>query len=427
MSVADMANRAPQPPGTRRALAAAPARLWDSLERMAEIGPGVAGGSNRQTLTDADAEGRALFQRWCEAAGMTMGLDSMGTMFATRPGAEDLPPVAIGSHLDTQPTGGRYDGVLGVLGGLEVVRTLNDAGIVTRHPITVVNWTNEEGARFAPAMLASGVFAGLHTQDYAYARTDAAGLRFGDELARIGWVGNEPVGQRRFHAMLELHIEQGPILEAAGKTIGVVTHGQGLWWLEITLTGRDAHTGSTPMAMRRNAGLGMARVIEAVHGIAMAHEPGAVGAVGQMAVHPNSRNVIPGRVVFTVDIRSPDKATLDAMKREILAAVERIAADLGLEAGVEEVGHFDPVTFDAGLADVVRHAAGRLGFSQMDIISGAGHDACWIARLAPTVMIMCPCVGGLSHNEGEEISPEWAAAGTDVLLAAVLDVAGVVG
>jgi N-carbamoyl-L-amino-acid hydrolase len=404
------------------------ARLWDSLMAMAEIGPGVAGGNNRQTLTDADAEGRRLFQSWCEAAGMTMGVDTMGTMFATRAGEDpDALPVYMGSHLDTQPTGGRFDGVLGVLGALEVVRSMNDLGIRTRHPIVVTNWTNEEGARFAPAMLASGVFAGIHTQDYAYGRTDPEGKRFGDELARIGWVGDEPVGARKMHAMLELHIEQGPILEAAGKEIGVVTHGQGLWWLEITLTGRDAHTGSTPMAMRVNAGLGMARITEAVHRIAMSHQPNAVGAVGQVFVFPNSRNVIPGKVVFTVDIRSPEQGKLDLMRGEVERAATAVAAELGLGIAIEPVGHFDPVAFDPGLVKTVRAAAERLGYSHMDIVSGAGHDACWINRVAPTVMIMCPCVGGLSHNEAEEISPEWAAAGTDVLLHAVLETAEIVG
>ncbi len=404
------------------------ARLWDSLDQMALVGPGVAGGCNRQTLTDADSEGRHLFAGWCKAAGMTMGVDSMGNMFATRPGTDpDALPVYMGSHLDTQPTGGRYDGVLGVLGALEVVRSMNDLGIKTRHPIVVTNWTNEEGARFAPAMLASGVFAGLHTQDYAYGRVDMDGLRFGDELARIGWVGSEVVGARKMHAMLELHIEQGPILEAEGKEIGVVTHGQGLWWLEITLTGRDAHTGSTPMAMRVNAGLGMARITERVHQIAMGHQPGAVGAVGQVKVFPNSRNVIPGKVIFTVDVRSPDQTKLDLMRGEVERAAHAVAAELGLGCSIEAVGHFDPVTFDAGLVKIVRQSAEKLGLSHMDIISGAGHDACWINRVAPTVMIMCPCVGGLSHNEAEEISPEWAAAGTDVLLHAVLEVAGVVG
>jgi N-carbamoyl-L-amino-acid hydrolase len=403
------------------------ARLWDSLEEMALIGPGVAGGCNRQTLTDADGEGRHLFQRWCEAAGMTMGVDTMGNMFATRPGTDPAAlPVYMGSHLDTQPTGGKYDGVLGVLGALEVVRSMNDLGIKTKHPVVVTNWTNEEGARFAPAMLASGVFAGIHTEDYAKGRRDMDGKLFGEELKRIGWEGTEKVGARKMHAMLELHIEQGPILEAEGKDIGVVTHGQGLWWLEITLTGKDAHTGSTPMRMRVNAGLGMARITERVHQIAMSHQPNAVGAVGQVKVFPNSRNVIPGKVVFTVDIRSPEQAKLDTMKAEVMRAAHAVAAELGLGCAIEEVGHFDPVTFDAGLVKIVRQSAENLGLSHMDIVSGAGHDACWVNRVAPTVMIMCPCVDGLSHNEAENISPEWAAAGTDVLLHAVLDVAEVV-
>ena len=403
------------------------ARLWDSLMGMALVGPGVAGGCNRQTLTDADGEGRHLFRRWCEAAGMSMGVDTMGNMFATRPGTDlDALPVYMGSHLDTQPTGGKYDGVLGVLGALEVVRSMNDLGIKTRHPVVVTNWTNEEGARFAPAMLASGVFAGIHTEDYAKGRRDLEGKVFGEELRRIGWEGSEPVGARKMHAMIELHIEQGPILEAEGRDIGVVTHGQGLWWLEITLTGKDAHTGSTPMNMRVNAGLGMARITERVHQIAMAHQPNAVGAVGQVKVFPNSRNVIPGRVVFTVDIRSPEQGKLDAMKAEVIRAAHAVSRELGLGCEIEEVGHFDPVTFDAGLVKTVRQAAEKLGLSHMDIVSGAGHDACWINRVAPTVMIMCPCVDGLSHNEAEEITPEWAAAGTDVMLHTVLEVAQVV-
>jgi len=414
-------------PATGDNLRINPARLWDSLEDMARVGPGVAGGCNRQTLTDADGDGRHLFASWCKAAGMTMGVDSMGNMFATRAGTDPSAlPVYMGSHLDTQPTGGKYDGVLGVLGALEVVRTLNDMGVQTRHPIVVTNWTNEEGARFAPAMLASGVFAGIHTEDYAKSRKDQDGKVFGEELERIGWVGEEKVGARKMHAMLELHIEQGPILEAEGKEIGVVTHGQGLWWLEITLTGKDAHTGSTPMNMRVNAGLGMARITERVHQIAMSHQPNAVGAVGQVKVFPNSRNVIPGKVVFTVDIRSPEQAKLDAMKGEVIRAAQAVAKELGLGCEIEDVGHFDPVTFDPGLVKIVRQSAEKLGYSHMDIVSGAGHDACWINRVAPTVMVMCPCVDGLSHNEAEEISPEWAAAGTDVLLHAVLEVAGVV-
>ncbi|MEO1531659.1 MAG: hydantoinase/carbamoylase family amidase, partial [Pseudomonadota bacterium] len=261
------------------------ARLWDSLMEMAKIGPGVAGGNNRQTLTEADAEGRSLFQRWCEAEGMTMGTDEMGTMFARREGTDpEALPVYVGSHLDTQPTGGKYDGVLGVLGALEMVRTLNELGVKTRRPIVVVNWTNEEGTRFAPPMLASGVFAGVHTQDWAYARTDAQGVSFGEALAGIGWKGEEKVGAREMHAFFELHIEQGPILEAEGVEIGVVTHGQGLRWIQCTVTGKESHTGSTPMRMRRNAGRGLAQLTELVHDIAMAEQPDAVGAIGHIDV-----------------------------------------------------------------------------------------------------------------------------------------------
>lgn len=402
-------------------------RLWESLMEMAKIGPGVAGGNNRQTLTDEDGEGRRLFQRWCEAAGLEMGVDEMGTMFARREGTDpDALPVYVGSHLDTQPTGGKYDGVLGVLGGLELIRTLNDLGIKTKHPIVVTNWTNEEGTRFAPAMLASGVFAGEHTLDWAYAREDAKGKTFGAELERIGWKGEEKVGARKMHAFFELHIEQGPILEAEGKDIGVVTHGQGLWWLQVTLTGKDSHTGSTPMPMRKNAGLGMARITELVHEIAMSHQPAAVGAIGHCDVYPNSRNVIPGKVVFTIDFRSPDQETLDAMKARLEAEAPKIAEELGLGIEIEPVGHFDPVTFDEGCVTAVREAAERLGYSHRDIVSGAGHDACWVNRVAPTAMVMCPCVDGLSHNEAEEISKDWAAAGADVLFHAVVETAEIV-
>ena len=402
-------------------------RLWDSLMEMAKIGPGVAGGNNRQTLTDADAEGRALFQKWCQEAGCDMGLDSMGNMFAIRPGTDpDALPVYMGSHLDTQPTGGKYDGVLGVLGALEVVRSLNDMGIKTRHPIAIANWTNEEGTRFAPAMLSSGVFAGIHTEDWAKSRQDADGKLFGDELRRIGWQGDEPVGQRKMHAMFELHIEQGPILEAEGKDIGVVTHGQGLSWTQVTITGKDSHTGSTPMPLRKNAGLGMAKLLELVDQIAWSHAPHAVGAAGHIDVYPNSRNVIPGKVVFTVDFRSPDLAVIQDMEKRLRQKGQKICDDMGLGVEFEKVGGFDPVAFDEGCVSAVRRAADSLGYAHMNIISGAGHDACWINQVAPTAMIMCPCVDGLSHNEAEEISKDWATAGTDVLLHAVLETAGVV-
>ena len=402
-------------------------RLWESLMEMAKIGPGVRGGNNRQTLTDEDAQGRYLFKNWCEEAGMTVGIDSMGNMFARHEGTDSsLLPVMVGSHLDTQPTGGKYDGVLGVLAGLEIVRSLNDMGIKTKRSIEVVNWTNEEGTRFAPAMLSSGVFAGVHTQDWAYDREDAEGLKFGDELKRIGFVGDEPVGARKMHAMFELHIEQGPILEDENVDIGVVTHGQGLNWIQVTLTGKESHTGSTPMPKRVNAGLGAARITELVNDIALSFAPHAVGAVGHMDIYPNSRNIIPGKAVFTIDFRHPNKDVITAMEQMLKFEGREIAEELGLTIEFEQAGAFDPVTFDEGCVTAVRNAAVRLGYSHRDIVSGAGHDACWVNRVAPTAMVMCPCVDGLSHNEDEDISPEWAAAGTDVLFHAVVETAEIV-
>ena len=402
-------------------------RLWDSLMEMAQIGPGVAGGNNRQTLTDEDGEGRALFQAWCEEAGCQMGLDQMGNMFAMRSGTDpDALPVYVGSHLDTQPTGGKFDGVLGVLGGLEVIRSLNDLDVKTKHPIVVTNFTNEEGTRYAPAMLSSGVFAGVHAKDWAYDRVDAEGKSFGDELKRIGWCGDEEVGARKIHAFFELHIEQGPILESEGNDIGVVTHGQGLSWTQVTIIGKDSHTGSTPMPMRKNAGLGMARILEKVDNIAWSHKPHAVGAAGHIDVYPNSRNVIPGKVVFTVDFRSPNLEVIESMEERLHTEGQKIADEMDLEILFEKVGGFNPVTFDPKCVMAVRNAAERLGYKHQNIISGAGHDACWINKVAPTAMIMCPCVDGLSHNEAEDISKEWATAGTDVLLHAVVETAIIV-
>ena len=399
-------------------------RLWESIMEMAKIGPGVAGGNNRQTLTDDDAKGRELFKSWCEKEGLAMGLDTMGNMFARREGTDpNALPVMVGSHLDTQPTGGKYDGVLGVLGGLEIIRTLNDLDIKTKHPIEIVNWTNEEGTRFAPPMLSSGVFASMHTEEWAYNREDSEGKKFGDELKRIGWRGEEPVGERKLHAFYELHIEQGPILEDENVDIGVVTHGQGLNWLQVTLVGKESHTGSTPMPKRVNAGLGMARITQLVDEIALSHEPHAVGAIGHIDVYPNSRNIIPGKVVFTVDFRHPNKEVIQDMEDRMRKGAADIAEKIGLTMDIEKVGNFDPVEFDKDCVEKVRDAAKTLGYSHMNIVSGAGHDACWINRVEPTAMIMCPCVDGLSHNEAEEITKEWSTAGADVLFHAVVNTA----
>ena len=399
-------------------------RLWESIMEMAKIGPGVAGGNNRQTLTDDDAKGRELFKSWCEKEGLAMGLDTMGNMFARREGTDpNALPVMVGSHLDTQPTGGKYDGVLGVLGGLEIIRTLNDLDIKTKHPIEIVNWTNEEGTRFAPPMLSSGVFASMHTEEWAYNREDSEGKKFGDELKRIGWRGEEPVGERKLHAFYELHIEQGPILEDENVDIGVVTHGQGLNWIQVTLVGKESHTGSTPMPKRVNAGLGMARITQLVDEIALSHAPHAVGAIGHIDVYPNSRNIIPGKVVFTVDFRHPNKEVIQDMEDRMRKGAADIAEKIGLTMDIEKVGNFDPVEFDKDCVEKVRDAAKTLGYSHMNIVSGAGHDACWINRVAPTAMIMCPCVDGLSHNEAEEITKEWSTAGADVLFHAVVNTA----
>ena len=402
-------------------------RLWETIMEMAKIGPGVAGGNNRQTLTDDDAKGRELFKSWCEKEGLAMGLDTMGNMFARREGTDpNALPVMVGSHLDTQPTGGKYDGVLGVLGGLEIIRTLNDLDIKTKHPIEIVNWTNEEGTRFAPPMLSSGVFASMHTEEWAYNREDSEGKKFGDELKRIGWRGEEPVGERKLHAFYELHIEQGPILEDENVDIGVVTHGQGLNWLQVTLVGKESHTGSTPMPKRVNAGLGMARITQLVDEIALSHAPHAVGAIGHIDVYPNSRNIIPGKVVFTVDFRHPNKEVIQDMEDRMRKGAADIAEKIGLTMDIEKVGNFDPVEFDKDCVEKVRDAAKTLGYSHMNIVSGAGHDACWINRVAPTAMIMCPCVDGLSHNEAEEITKEWSTAGADVLFHAVVNTAEII-
>ena len=403
-------------------------RLWDAIHAMAEIGPGVAGGNNRQTLTDADGEGRKLFRKWCDEAGLSMGVDELGNMFARREGTDpDALPVYVGSHLDTQPTGGRYDGVLGVLGGLELVRTLNDLGVKTKRPIVVTNWTNEEGTRFAPAMLASGVFAGTYTKEWALGREDAEGLKFGDELERIGWQGDETVGDRKMHAFFELHIEQGPILEAEEKDVGIVTHGQGLRWVQCTVTGKASHTGSTPMHMRRNAGRGLAQITELVHEIAMKHQPNAVGAIGHIDIYPNSRNVIPEKAVFTVDFRSHVLETLEAMVKELGDRAPELCEALGCSFDSEIAGAFDPPEFDRDCVDAVRRAAERLGYSYKEIVSGAGHDACWINRVYPTAMVMSPCEDGLSHNEAEKISKEWAEKSANVLMHAVVETAEIVG
>ncbi|MGA2043555.1 MAG: Zn-dependent hydrolase [Roseiarcus sp.] len=402
-------------------------RLWNALMEMAVIGGTPKGGCKRLTLTDLDKQGRALFTAWCEKEGCVVKVDEMGNMFARRAGLEDhLPPVMMGSHLDTQPTGGKFDGVLGVLGALEVVRSLNDLKIRTRRPIEIANWTNEEGSRYAPAMISSGVFAGAYTKEFAYSRVDAEGKTLGAELERIGYKGSEPIGGRPIHAFFELHIEQGPILEDESFDIGVVTHGQGQRWYEIRLTGFESHAGSTPMPRRKDALLGAARIVERVNQIGLSKAPLAVATVGMLNPYPNSRNVIPGEAFMTVDFRHPIDATLTEMDAALMEGVAEIAAASGLSADIKQVFYYPPVPFDEGCVEAVRRAAGHLGLSHRDIVSGAGHDACYLARVAPTSMIFTPCVDGVSHNESEDIKQEWATAGANVLMHAVLEKAEIV-
>ncbi|KWE55867.1 Zn-dependent hydrolase [Burkholderia sp. MSMB2157WGS] len=396
-------------------------RLWASLERMAQIGATPKGGVCRLALTDLDRESRDLFVQWARDAGCTVRVDRMGNVFARRAGRNpDAAPVMTGSHADSQPTGGRYDGIYGVLGGLEVVRALNDAGIETERPVDVVIWTNEEGSRFAPAMVSAGVFSGVYTLGYGLSRTDGAGRTIGEELERIGYAGTEPVGGYPVHAAYELHIEQGAILERAGKTIGVVTAGQGQRWYEATLTGVDAHAGTTPMAFRRDALVGAARMISFVEVLGRRYAPDARATVGMIEARPNSRNTVPGGCFFTVEFRHPDDAVLDELDAALRAELARVADETGLGAQIEQIFTYAPIPFAPRCVDTVRDAARALGLSHMDIVSGAGHDACYVARVAPTGMIFVPCVDGLSHNEAEAITPEWATAGADVLLHAVL-------
>ncbi len=404
-------------------------RLWTSLMELAQIGATEKGGVCRLAASDLDDTARRLFIRWCEEAGCAVTIDQIGNIFARRPGRNpDRAPVIAGSHLDTQPTGGRFDGAYGVMAGLEIVRTLNDLGYETEAPIEVVAWTNEEGSRFSPAMVGSGVFAGVFDLAYGLGRPDnVSGALLGAELERIGFAGLAPVGGRSVAAYFEAHIEQGPILEAAGLPIGIVTGAQGQRWYEITVTGQEAHAGPTPMPRRRDALVGAARMIDAVNRIGHAHAPYACATVGFVQVGPNSRNTIPGHVFFTVDFRHPEDAVLTAMDGELRAACAAAAATQTLEVAVEEFWYFPPTPFDSDLVGRVREAATEQGYPHQDIISGAGHDAVYMARVAPSAMIFVPCVGGISHNEIEDAKPEDLTAGCAVLLNAVLESADAAG
>lgn len=404
-----------------RNLSIDPERLWDDLMETAKIGGTAKGGICRLTLTELDREVRDWFKARCEALGCTITVDDMGTMFARRAGqCFDIPPIAMGSHLDTQPTGGKFDGALGVLAALEALRTLHLAGYETFAPIEVINWTNEEGARFAPAMIASGVFAGVFTRDWACARTDRSGETFGNALDKIGYRGPERCGDHKLSAFFEVHIEQGPYLETGGKDIGVVTGVQAMRWYEATVTGRDSHAGTTPMTRRRDALLGAARLVEAVNASARAY-PTAVGTVGLMEVKPGSPNVIPGEVFFTIDMRDPNADILDRMESDVAAAATTIGDELGLEISIKNIWTQPAVQFDPQCIVAVRKAASMSAASTRDMVSGAGHDAAYVSRVAPTSMIFVPCRDGISHNEAEYSSKEQCAAGAQVLLQAVLE------
>jgi len=401
-------------------------RLWDSLMEMAEIGALPGGGCRRLALSDEDKAGRDLFVAWCEAAGCTVSVDGIGNIFARRPGRDGArSPVMTGSHLDTQPHGGKFDGVYGVLAGLEVVRALNDAGIETDAPVEVAVWTNEEGARFAPSMNGSGVFAGVYSVDEGLACSDADGITMGQELDRIGYAGPRPCQGNPVGTYFEAHIEQGPILEAEEKTIGVVTGGQGMYWYDVTVTGQDSHAGTTPMPRRRDAMAGAAEMITAIRSLALDRAPDAVATVGEMTVSPNSRNTIAGRIDFTVDIRHPETAMLDEMDGAVRALCAATADDFGLELEIVQVADTPPVVFDDDCVGAVRATAGALGYGHRDIVSGAGHDAFHLAKVAPTGMIFIPCADGLSHNEAEAATAADLEAGCNVLLHAILDRAGV--
>lgn len=394
--------------------------LWRDIMAQAHYGATRKGGIRRLTLTQEDAQVRAWFEKTCSDLGATVSADSLGIQFARIPGTdESLPPIIIGSHLDTQPTGGKFDGIIGVLGGIAVLRALRETGHRTRHPIEIANWTNEEGSRFAPAMLCSGVFAGVFDEDYALSRTDRDGVRFGDALTQIGAAGPERCGDHPVAAYFELHIEQGPILEAEEKTIGIVTGVQGMRWYEVTVTGADAHAGTTPMSMRRDALQGAIALMAAVQSIALDHGPDAVGTVGLVECRPNSRNVVPGEVFFTAEFRHPDDSVVVAMEMAFRAKAETIIAT-GLDVAIAQVWDSPAVKFAPDLIAAVRDAAQDLSYPAREIVSGAGHDAAYLARIAPTTMIFVPCAGGLSHNEEESATPGDVAAGANVLLRAVL-------
>ena len=401
-------------------------RLWGAIHETAKFGATAKGGVRRLTLGPEDKQVRDWFRNACEAAGLEVHVDALGTMYGLRKGRDmSKAPVGLGSHLDTQPTGGKYDGILGTLAALEVVRTLNDAGIETETPLCVINWTNEEGSRFAPAMMASATYAGDYTTEDIQSRKDAAGITVGEALDSIGYRGAEAVGARKLSAFLELHIEQGPLLEAESKTIGVVDRGQGIIWYDGRITGFESHAGTTPMPLRRDALSTLAEVVLAIEKVVIAHGPNAVGTIGEVNIANPSRNVIPGEIAFTIDIRSPDAAIMDAVDRDIKAAAKEIAQRRRVDIAIDQIWRKPPTIFDNKLVDAVENASRELGYSNRRITSGAGHDACNLASVVPSAMIFVPCKDGVSHNELEDATQADCSAGANTLLHAVLAVAGI--
>ena len=407
------------PLATPSALSTSADRLWSSLMSLAAIGATPRGGVRRLALSPLDAEGRALVTGWLREAGCTLHVDAIGNVYAIRPGTDaSAAPVAMGSHIDTQPNGGRFDGNYGVLAGLEVLRTLNDAGLATKRPLAVVVWTNEEGTRFQPVMMGSGVYAGAFTAEHCRAQKDADGVSVGEALAAIGADG--AATPPAFDAYFEAHIEQGPVLEREGKVIGVVESALGQRWFDVVVEGQDAHAGPTPIEMRRDALLAASRLVQAVREVATRHPHYARGTVGRLIVSPNSRNVIPGRVELSIDLRNADAPTLDAMAADVRAAAERIAREDGTSISMDQTVHFPPCAFDASMLDAIESTANAYGYPNRRLASGAGHDAVYVARTCPAAMIFVPCEKGISHNEIENADPAHLHAGCNVLLHAVL-------
>ncbi len=401
-------------------------RLWKRLMEMSKIGGTAKGGVCRVALTDEDKQGRDLFIKWAKEAGCNIEIDKIGNIYATRPGKDNSKPsIMIGSHLDSQPTGGKFDGVLGVLAGLEIMDTLNDLNIVTEIPVEIVSWTNEEGARFSPAMIASGVFSGDFSLDYAYERTDKEGKTLGEELERIGYKGSMEVGNRPYKATFELHIEQGPILEAKNKSVGIVTGVQGIRWYDLVLNGKETHAGPSPMEYRKDPVKALTEILPQIYRLAEIYSPDAKVTVGYIDAIPGVRNTVPGSLIMAIDLRHPDETVLSMLDKDLEHIITSHDGKLGVTSTLKEIWYSPPVKFSKECIDAVKNAAHDLKIPTMEIVSGAGHDAVYVSKVAPTSMIFIPCKEGLSHNEMESAKKVDVINGTNVLLNAVLQMAGI--